>query len=81
MRELHWTREQAVVPYAASMGCLAVACMSLQTGSKTARLALSILIGMVGTVTSMLGYLTILPQWFVHCRAAYQILASTSLAG
>ncbi|WP_321930515.1 MULTISPECIES: MFS transporter [Paraburkholderia] len=93
LKEFHWTREQAAVSYAASMGglavaspfigvmmdrfgvrrvilvsaimfSLAVACMGLQTGSKGAWLALSVIIGVFGAATSVLGYLAILPQWF-----------------
>ncbi|MEX3964612.1 MFS transporter [Paraburkholderia sp. EG286B] len=93
LQEFHWTREQAVVSYAASMGglavaspfvgmlmdrfgvrrvilvsaivfSLAVAAMSLQNGSTMAWIALSLLIGVAGAATSVLGYLAILPQWF-----------------
>ncbi|MFD1559452.1 MFS transporter [Paraburkholderia silviterrae] len=93
LREFHWTREQAVVSYAASMGGLAaaspfigmlmdrfgvrrvilasaivfsiaVACMSLQSGSIGEWIALSLVIGVSGAATSVLGYLAILPQWF-----------------
>ncbi|CAB3803712.1 hypothetical protein LMG28688_05825 [Paraburkholderia caffeinitolerans] len=93
LREFHWTREQAAISYAASMGglaavspfigmlmdrfgprrvilasavvfSLAVACMSLQSGDIAAWIALSVVIGVAGAATSVLGYLAILPQWF-----------------
>lgn len=93
LREFHWTREQAAISYAASMGglaaaspfvgmlmdrfgvrrvilvsaivfSLAVACMSLQSGGSGAWIALSLVIGVAGAATSVLGYLAILPQWF-----------------
>ena len=93
LREFHWTREQAAISYAASMGglaaaspfigmlmdrfgvrrvilvsailfSLAVACMSLQNGGIGAWIALSLVIGVSGAATSVLGYLAILPQWF-----------------
>lgn len=43
---------------------LALACMGLQTGDRGTWLALSIVIGVFGAATSVLGYLAILPQWF-----------------
>jgi MFS transporter, OFA family, oxalate/formate antiporter len=43
---------------------VAVACMGLQNGDKGTWLALSIIIGVFGAATSVLGYLAILPQWF-----------------
>ncbi|WP_175997310.1 MFS transporter [Burkholderia stabilis] len=93
LREFHWTREQAAMSYAASMGglavaspfigmlmdrfgvrrvilvsaiafSLAVACMGLQSGAIGAWIALSLVIGVSGAATSVLGYLAILPQWF-----------------
>ena len=93
LREFHWTREQAAVSYAASMGglaaaspfigmlmdrfgvrrvilvsaivfSLAVACMAVQSGAIGAWIALSLVIGVSGAATSVLGYLAILPQWF-----------------
>ncbi len=43
---------------------LATAAMSLQDGSMLMWVALSILIGVSGAATSVLGYLAVLPQWF-----------------
>ncbi|WP_179402494.1 MFS transporter [Burkholderia guangdongensis] len=43
---------------------LATAAMALQNGSKTGWVALSIVIGLSGAATSVLGYLSVLPQWF-----------------
>ncbi|WP_321796002.1 MFS transporter [Caballeronia sp. J97] len=43
---------------------IAMACMAFQTGNTVSWIALSLLIGMAGAATSVLGYLTILPQWF-----------------
>lgn len=43
---------------------LATAAMSLQDGSMLMWVALSVLIGVSGAATSVLGYLAVLPQWF-----------------
>jgi len=43
---------------------IAVACMSLQSGSKTSWVLLSVIIGVSGAATSVLGYLSVMPQWF-----------------
>ena len=42
----------------------ALACMGLQDGHQGGWIALSLVIGMSGAATSVLGYLAILPQWF-----------------
>lgn len=41
-----------------------MACMGLQTGNFVAWVSLSLLIGMAGAATTVLGYLAILPYWF-----------------
>jgi len=43
---------------------LATAAMSLQNGSMLVWVALSIVVGVSGAATSVLGYLAVLPQWF-----------------
>lgn len=43
---------------------LATAAMSLQDGSMLVWVALSIVVGVSGAATSVLGYLAVLPQWF-----------------
>lgn len=53
-----------VIAVSAVMFGLATAAMALQDGSKTLWVALSIVIGVTGAATSVLGYLSVLPQWF-----------------
>lgn len=43
---------------------LATAAMSLQNGSLLMWVALSVVVGVSGAATSVLGYLAVLPQWF-----------------
>ena len=43
---------------------LATAAMSLQNGSMLMWVALSVVVGVSGAATSVLGYLAVLPQWF-----------------
>lgn len=43
---------------------LATAAMSLQNGSMLVWVAVSIVVGVSGAATSVLGYLAVLPQWF-----------------
>ncbi|RJF95486.1 MFS transporter [Noviherbaspirillum saxi] len=43
---------------------MCTAAMSLQTGDKAMWVGLSLLVGIFGAGTSVLGYLAILPQWF-----------------
>ncbi|SOZ09383.1 MFS transporter [Cupriavidus taiwanensis] len=43
---------------------IATACMALQDGSKTMWVSLSVVVGVFGAATSVLGYLAVLPQWF-----------------
>ncbi|AOY95343.1 MFS transporter [Cupriavidus sp. USMAA2-4] len=43
---------------------LATAAMALQNGSKALWVWLSVLVGVSGAATSVLGYLAVLPQWF-----------------
>ncbi|BBU33508.1 MFS transporter (plasmid) [Burkholderia sp. THE68] len=43
---------------------IAMSCMAFQTGNTASWIALSLVIGMTGAATSVLGYLAILPQWF-----------------
>lgn len=43
---------------------IAMACMAFQSGNTLSWIALSLVIGMSGAATSVLGYLAILPQWF-----------------
>lgn len=43
---------------------LATAAMALQDGSMLAWVALSVVVGVSGAATSVLGYLAVLPQWF-----------------
>nr|WP_213958053.1 MULTISPECIES: MFS transporter [unclassified Variovorax] len=49
----------AIVLFAAS-----VASMSLQNGSKLMWAGISLIVGITGAATSVLGYLAVLPQWF-----------------
>lgn len=53
-----------VIAISAVIFGLATAAMALQDGSKTLWIALSIVIGVSGAATSVLGYLSVLPQWF-----------------
>ncbi|MEX3939926.1 MFS transporter [Paraburkholderia sp. BR10937] len=53
-----------VILVSAIVFSLAVACMGLQSGAIAAWIALSLVIGVSGAATSVLGYLAILPQWF-----------------
>ncbi|WP_250481233.1 MFS transporter [Caballeronia sp. GAOx1] len=53
-----------VVLASAFVFAIAMACMAYQTGSTFSWIALSLVIGMAGAATSVLGYLAILPQWF-----------------
>ncbi|MFL9947218.1 MFS transporter [Paraburkholderia agricolaris] len=53
-----------VVLISALVFAVAMACMGLQDGNKVWWIGLSLIIGMSGAATSVLGYLAILPQWF-----------------
>ncbi|WP_144444405.1 MFS transporter [Caballeronia arationis] len=53
-----------VVLISAIVFASALACMGLQDGHQGWWIALSLVIGMSGAATSVLGYLAILPQWF-----------------
>lgn len=53
-----------VVLASAFVFALALACMGLQDGHPVWWIVLSLVIGMSGAATSVLGYLAILPQWF-----------------
>jgi len=53
-----------VVLISAFIFAVAMACMGLQDGNKVWWMGLSLIIGMSGAATSVLGYLAILPQWF-----------------
>ncbi|WP_109479419.1 MFS transporter [Paraburkholderia sp. C35] len=53
-----------VVFLSAIVFTIAMACMAFQTGNAASWVALSLVIGMAGAATSVLGYLAILPQWF-----------------
>lgn len=53
-----------VILVSAIVYCLALVCMGLQTGDRSTWIALSVIIGIFGAATSVLGYLAILPQWF-----------------
>lgn len=53
-----------VILFSSILFGLAVAAMSFQSGSKAMWIGLSLMIGMLGAATSVLGYLAILPQWF-----------------
>lgn len=53
-----------VVLASAIVFAIAMSCMAYQTGSTFSWIALSLVIGMAGAATSVLGYLAILPQWF-----------------
>ncbi|MFM0019453.1 MFS transporter [Paraburkholderia azotifigens] len=53
-----------VVLSSAIVFAIAMSCMAFQTGSTASWIALSLVIGMSGAATSVLGYLAILPQWF-----------------
>ncbi len=46
---------------------LATCAMALQDGSMLAWVGLSIVVGVSGAATSVLGYLAVLPQWFDRC--------------
>jgi MFS transporter, OFA family, oxalate/formate antiporter len=53
-----------VVLISAFIFAVAMACMGLQNGNTFWWIGLSLIIGMSGAATSVLGYLAILPQWF-----------------
>ena len=53
-----------VVLASAIVFAIAMSCMAYQTGGTFSWIALSLVIGMAGAATSVLGYLAILPQWF-----------------
>lgn len=53
-----------VVLVSAVLFALATAGMALQPGNLAVWVILSIIIGMTGAATSVLGYLSIMPQWF-----------------
>jgi MFS family permease len=53
-----------VVFSSAIVFAIAMSCMAFQTGNTASWIALSLVIGMSGAATSVLGYLAILPQWF-----------------
>ena len=53
-----------VIAISAIVFGLATACMSLQDGSRLMWVGLSIVVGVFGAATSVLGYLAVLPQWF-----------------
>ncbi|RQR30748.1 MULTISPECIES: MFS transporter [unclassified Burkholderia] len=53
-----------VVFVSAIVFAIAMACMASQKGNTVSWVALSLIVGMSGAATSVLGYLAILPQWF-----------------
>lgn len=53
-----------VIAVSALVFGVATACMALQNGSKALWVSLSVVVGIFGAATSVLGYLTVLPQWF-----------------
>lgn len=53
-----------VIALSALLFGLATAGMALQDGSKAMWVGLSVVIGIFGAATSVLGYLAVLPQWF-----------------
>ncbi|RDK08164.1 MFS transporter [Cupriavidus lacunae] len=53
-----------VIAVSALVFGLATACMALQNGSKALWVSLSVVVGVFGAATSVLGYLAVLPQWF-----------------
>ncbi len=53
-----------VIAVSAMVFGLATACMALQNGSKALWVSLSVVVGVFGAATSVLGYLAVLPQWF-----------------
>jgi MFS transporter, OFA family, oxalate/formate antiporter len=53
-----------VVLASAIVFAIAMSCMAYQTGNTFSWVSLSLVIGMAGAATSVLGYLAILPQWF-----------------
>lgn len=53
-----------VIAVSALVFGLATACMALQNGSKALWVGLSVVVGVFGAATSVLGYLAVLPQWF-----------------
>ncbi|QRQ84296.1 MFS transporter [Cupriavidus oxalaticus] len=53
-----------VISVSALVFGLATACMALQNGSKALWVSLSVVVGVFGAATSVLGYLAVLPQWF-----------------
>jgi MFS family permease len=62
LMDRHGVRRVALL--SAVLMSLAVAALALQTGSIAAWAALALMIGVVGTGTSPLSYLAIMPQWF-----------------
>ncbi|EYS86844.1 MFS transporter [Cupriavidus sp. SK-4] len=55
---------RTVIAVSALVFGLATACMALQNGSKALWVSLSVVVGVFGAATSVLGYLAVLPQWF-----------------
>ncbi|MCY0854459.1 MFS transporter [Cupriavidus sp. D39] len=53
-----------VIAVSAVVFGIATACMALQNGSKAMWVGLSVVVGVFGAATSVLGYLAVLPQWF-----------------
>ncbi len=53
-----------VIAYSAIVFGLATSAMALQDGSMLAWVGLSVVVGVSGAATSVLGYLAVLPQWF-----------------
>ncbi|MGT2509562.1 MFS transporter [Cupriavidus basilensis] len=53
-----------VIAVSALIFGVATACMALQNGSRALWVSLSVVVGVFGAATSVLGYLTVLPQWF-----------------
>jgi MFS family permease len=62
LMDRHGVRRVALL--SAVLMSLAVGALALQTGSIAAWAALALMIGVVGTGTSPLSYLAIMPQWF-----------------
>lgn len=53
-----------VIAVSALVFGIATACMALQDGSRAMWVSLSVVVGIFGAATSVLGYLAVLPQWF-----------------
>lgn len=53
-----------VIAVSALIFGLATACMAMQNGSRALWVSLSVVVGVFGAATSVLGYLAVLPQWF-----------------